>query len=261
MWGVGLGVNDVPIVGEPIAYGAGFLALLFVGFSTYIGRYFYFYVTAGGSLLVRVGLAQRIEGFWLYGQSAVVGNEVRGGGGWPTLVLVALARYLGPSLLGLGGAALIASGNPWAVLLSATFLSILALLVVAAFASAGAFAADDKDKKAANVTGTWKWTVAGRDGNTYETVAKLKQDGEKVTGTVTGRQGNETEITNGKVKGDQLSFTLEREFNGTKVTLKHSGKVDGDSIKGKIEMERDGQTPSRDWEAKRAKDDKAGKAA
>jgi hypothetical protein len=130
MWGVGLGVNDVPIVGEPIAYGAGFFALLFVAFSTYIGRYFLFYARAGGPLLVFVGLAQRIEGFWLYGgESAVVGSEIRGGRGWAPRVLAAFARDLAPPLLGLGGAALIASGNPWAVLSAAIFLSILALLV------------------------------------------------------------------------------------------------------------------------------------
>ena len=70
MWGVGLGVNDVSIVGEPVAYGAGFIALLFVGFSTYIARYFYYYAAAGGPLLTRVGLAQPIYGFWLYGGSA-----------------------------------------------------------------------------------------------------------------------------------------------------------------------------------------------
>jgi len=35
--GVGLGVNDVPIVGEPVAFGAGFIALLVVCFSTIIG--------------------------------------------------------------------------------------------------------------------------------------------------------------------------------------------------------------------------------
>jgi hypothetical protein len=89
---------------------------LFVCFSTYIGRYFYFYGTAGGPLLVRVGLAQRIEGFWLYGQGSV-GSEIRGGGGWATSVLASLALYLAPPLLGLDGA-LIASGNPWAVLLA-----------------------------------------------------------------------------------------------------------------------------------------------
>ncbi|MDD7936809.1 M50 family metallopeptidase [Actinomycetospora lutea] len=124
----GLGVNDVPIVGEPIAYGTGFIALLVVCFSTYVARYFYFYATAGGSLLVRVGLARRISGFWLYGEGSV-GSEIEGSGGWPTMVLAPLASYLGAPLLGLGGAALIASGNPWAVLLAAVFLSLLALLV------------------------------------------------------------------------------------------------------------------------------------
>ncbi|PVY95889.1 M50 family metallopeptidase [Actinomycetospora cinnamomea] len=100
-----------------------------MAFSTYIARYFYVYAAAGGPLLVFVGLAQRIEGFWLYEVPAVVGNEVRGGRGWAPLVLAALARYLAPPLLGLAGAALIAAGNPWAVLLAVTFLSIPALLL------------------------------------------------------------------------------------------------------------------------------------
>jgi hypothetical protein len=126
--GVGLGVNDVSIVGEPLAYGAGFIALLVVAFSTYIGFYFYAYAAAGGPLLVLVALAQYIEGFWLYGQG-VVGNKVGVGGGWATRVLAALSRYLAPPLFGLAGAELIASGNPWAVLACAIFLSILALLV------------------------------------------------------------------------------------------------------------------------------------
>ena len=34
----------------------------------------------------------------------------------------------------------------------------------------------------------------------------------------------------------------------------YSGKVSGDTIKGKAESERDGKTQSRDWEAKRAKE-------
>lgn len=127
--GVGLGVNYVSIVGEPIAYGAGFIALLFVCFSTYIGRTFYFYAAAGGPLLTRVGLAQTIYGFWLYPPPAVVGNFTDGAGGWAVRVLASFSRYAAPPLFGLAGAALIAAGNPWAVLLAATILSILALLV------------------------------------------------------------------------------------------------------------------------------------
>jgi hypothetical protein len=44
-----------------------------------------------------------------------------------------------------------------------------------------------------------------------------------------------------------------REFNGNKFTIKYSGTVSGDTIKGKSEFERDGETQSREWEAKRQK--------
>jgi len=127
--GVGLGVNDVPIVGEPIAYGAGFVAFLFVCFSTFIGRYFYEYAAAGGQLLVLVGLARPIAGFGIYDERPVSGTLVVGGFGWVVGVLLITAGGVAPPLLGLAGASLIAAENPWAVLLAATFLSILALLV------------------------------------------------------------------------------------------------------------------------------------
>jgi hypothetical protein len=106
--------------------------------------------------------------------------------------------------------------------------------------------------RAADATGTWKWTVA-RGGNAFEQTLKLKQDGEKLTGTITGRQGAETAIENGKVAGDTVSFKVTREFNGNKIVFSYEGKLDGDTIKGKTRFERDGQAESRDWEAKRAK--------
>jgi len=105
---------------------------------------------------------------------------------------------------------------------------------------------------AADVAGTWKWTVE-RNGNTIETTLKLKQDGEKLTGTITGRQGNETEIEEGKVKDDAVSFKVTRDFNGTKVVMTYQGKLSGDAIKGSTKFERDGQEQTREWEAKRDK--------
>jgi hypothetical protein len=125
------------------------------------------------------------------------------------------------------------------------------------------------DKKA-DATGTWSWTMqprGGGGGNANATprkiTLKLKADGEKLTGTVSqpGRPGQdgaaatprETEISDGKVKGDAVSFSVKREMNGNTFVIKYSGKVEGDSLKGKIEMPgRDGGDPvSRDWEAKR----------
>jgi hypothetical protein len=90
---------------------------------------------------------------------------------------------------------------------------------------------------------------------------KLKLEGEKVTGTLTtpGRQGGdptETKIEDGKIKGDEVSFSVTREFNGNKMTSKYNGKVTADSIKGKTEFERNGETQSRDWEAKKSTESK-----
>jgi hypothetical protein len=116
--------------------------------------------------------------------------------------------------------------------------------------------------QAADATGTWSWTRPGRNGGPEQKMTlTLKADGEKVTGKVTspGRQGGtpvETEIKDGKIKGDEISFTVTREYNGNTMTQKYNGKVTADAIKGKIESTRDGQAQSRDWEAKKVTDKK-----
>ena len=112
-------------------------------------------------------------------------------------------------------------------------------------------AANAADEKKVDPTGNWTWNVPGRDGTPRPTTAKLKLEGDKLTGTVSGRQGTDTAIEEAKLKGDEISFQVTREFGGTKFVSKYTGKVSGDTIKGKIATERDGQTTSADWEAKR----------
>jgi hypothetical protein len=117
-----------------------------------------------------------------------------------------------------------------------------------------------EDKKA-DPNGTWTWTMPGRNGGPDRKLTlTLKTEGEKLTGKMAapGREGQtrETEIQEGKVKDGTVSFTVVREYNGNKMTQKFNGKVEGDVIKGKIEFERDGQTQSREWEAKRDKEKK-----
>lgn len=109
------------------------------------------------------------------------------------------------------------------------------------------------DKKAANVAGTWTWKVTRND-QEFTTTLKLKQEGSKVTGTISGRQGNnDTEISEGKIEGADVSFQVTREFNGNSIVIKYKGKVEGDTIKGKTVITRDGNEMERDWEAKREK--------
>jgi hypothetical protein len=115
---------------------------------------------------------------------------------------------------------------------------------------------------AADASGAWTWSTPGRNGGPErKTTLTLKVDGEKVTGKVSspGRDGQamETEIADGKLAGEDLSFTVTREFNGNKFVAKYHGKVSADAIKGKWETERNGETMSRDWEAKRDTEKKA----
>ena len=106
---------------------------------------------------------------------------------------------------------------------------------------------------AADATGKWTWKMAARGGGEAREVSlTLKQDGEKLTGKLGGGQ-NATEIKDGKIDKDgTLSFTVTRKGrNDQEMTSKYSGKLDGDTIKGKIEGP---QGQPRDWEAKRAKE-------
>ena len=111
---------------------------------------------------------------------------------------------------------------------------------------------------AADASGTWTWSRPGRNGgDPVKTTMKLKVDGDKVTGDISapGRQGavTETKIEDGKIKGEEISFTVTREVNGNKMVAKYNGKLSGDTITGKIETDRNGTAQSRDWEAKREK--------
>jgi hypothetical protein len=108
------------------------------------------------------------------------------------------------------------------------------------------------EAKAADATGTWKWSFAAQNGQTIESTLKLKQDGDKLTGTITGRGGNETAIKDGKVDVDEISFTVERERNGQTFVQKYNGKLSGDTIKGKIKFNAGGEDRERDWEAKKS---------
>src|SRR5262245_58664606 len=90
------------------------------------------------------------------------------------------------------------------------------LLFVVTIALVFAFAA-----MAADVTGKWTFEQPGRGGGPGRPVTiTLKQDGAKLTGSVPGfaRGGGDapppTEITDGKVDGNNVSFTVKREMGG-----------------------------------------------
>jgi phage head maturation protease len=101
-------------------------------------------------------------------------------------------------------------------------LFVTTILLIAAF---GLLAAD--------VSGTWKWDQQGRGGNTVTVTLTLKQDGDKLTGTVSqpGRNGNmEAPISEGTVNGDAIAFKVSREMQGNTFTTSYKGTVKGDTM-------------------------------
>src|SRR5215831_15846855 len=84
---------------------------------------------------------------------------------------------------------------------------------------------------AADITGKWKAEFTTPDGTPRSNTFTFKADGMKLTGTVAGSQ-DETPIQDGKISGDEISFTAERPFG--KFTYK--GKVTGNEIKFKVDF-------------------------
>jgi hypothetical protein len=120
----------------------------------------------------------------------------------------------------------------------------LALLSVVTIVLGSVTLAQAQDQKS-EVTGTWKWSQEGPGGQ-MEMVLKLKQDGEKLTGTISGFQGEESPIEDGTVKDGTISFKITRDFGGRAFVTTYTCKVSGGILKGKSET-----VFGMDFEAKR----------
>lgn len=98
------------------------------------------------------------------------------------------------------------------------FVAALALFTVSAFA--------------AGIDGKWAATMEGQNGP-MTTTFTFKADGDKLTGTVSGRNG-EAPIEDGKIEGNNISFVRTMERNGEKMQIKYSGTLSGDELKLKV---------------------------
>jgi hypothetical protein len=103
------------------------------------------------------------------------------------------------------------------------FITMLASTALAA----AAWAAD------ANVAGEWDFTVETQAGSGTPHFS-LKQDGTTVTGHYKGALGEAP--VNGTVSGNELTIKFKVNAQGTDLECTYTGTVDGDSIKGKVQL-------------------------
>ena len=134
---------------------------------------------------------------------------------------------------------------------------VAGVVVVVLFGFAAAVRADDKPKAEdkskpddkSKLVGNWKMTLHIGE-RAIESTLDLKMDGDKLIGTLTGGNGREQKLDEVTFKNGEFSFSITREAGGQKRAIKFSGKVTGDTMKGKTE----GRTERGEWEAKPAKE-------
>ena len=81
---------------------------------------------------------------------------------------------------------------------------------------------------AADISGNWAGTMQAGD-NPVPLTFTFKQDGEKLTGTVTGPAGP-LEINEGKVAGDKVTFFVQADMGGTPTKFISEGVIKGEEI-------------------------------
>jgi hypothetical protein len=121
-------------------------------------------------------------------------------------------------------------------LLRTSSLVLAVVLLAASFAAAQA-----------GVTGTWKLNFQTEQG-AVDADMTLKQDGEKVTGTLDSPQGQAP--LEGTYKGGKLVLSLSVDAGGQALTITFDGALEKDTLKGNVDF---GGFGSATWTATRAK--------
>ena len=90
----------------------------------------------------------------------------------------------------------------------------------------------------ADINGTWKGPM-DMMGQSMELGFTFEADGTKLTGTHVGPQGNEYPISEGKIKGDDISFVV-NVTGQMEMRIDFKGKIIGEEIKLTMEMDMGG---------------------
>ncbi len=78
-----------------------------------------------------------------------------------------------------------------------------------------------------DVSGSWSGTMAMGD-NQVTLNYTFRQDGEKLSGTVQGPQGEPLALNEGKVQGDKLSFNITVQTPNGDMKISSEGTIKGD---------------------------------
>ncbi|MBC7909966.1 MAG: insulinase family protein, partial [Pyrinomonadaceae bacterium] len=87
-----------------------------------------------------------------------------------------------------------------------------------------------------NAAGTWTLEITGPGGNTLPATLNIKQDGNKISGSVTSQLG-ESELKPTTIRGNAFDATLVISMGGQTSEAQVSGTVENDTMKGTISLQ------------------------
>lgn len=109
-----------------------------------------------------------------------------------------------------------------------------------------------------DLVGHWLLSIdAG--GQVLEPRATISSADGKLSGKFVADDGQEVELGDLVLSGDQVTFTISLDFGGQDLIAKFNGKVDGDGVKGDIEYDLAGQVGTATFTGARKKMDAVGK--
>jgi hypothetical protein len=88
---------------------------------------------------------------------------------------------------------------------------------------------------AADVDGKWTGTMTTPNGD-VPVGFTFMADNDKLNGSTMGPDGAEVKISNGKIDGSNISFSITFDFGGMPITLNYKGVVAKDQIKFTIDV-------------------------
>jgi hypothetical protein len=135
--------------------------------------------------------------------------------------------------------------SPYMKSLRLTFTAFVAFVLL----SSAALAADP--------SGSWKWSIKFND-QSFDSGGKFALKDGKLSGTLETPMGD-VPFTDGTFKDDMVDFALSFDGGGNQIVIKYHGKLEGDTITGKIDFPSFGDgAPAQklDWKATRVKEEK-----
>jgi hypothetical protein len=93
----------------------------------------------------------------------------------------------------------------------------------------------------ADISGTWKGSADTPNGPIERTFV-FKTDGSKLTGETTSQMMGKSEIKDGKVEGDSVTFWITIKFQDNEMKVNYKGKVEGEKINFHVEAQEGGFT-------------------